>query len=372
MNHSPNHRKIKICLMTISLAGGGAERSTAHLSKMLSDKGYEVHIVSIVNNIEYEYAGTLFTLGNVKKKWGLLSNFFRLNKLRNYLKTEAFDFIIDNRTRSSLLKERIYNRFIYRNNKLIFVIRSSNLPYYFPDNKEFVLNQSKKVVKYIGVSKAITSMISQQYGFTNCISIYNPIPLSTILKQSNTELESLKNKEYIIALGRLDEPVKNYSLLLEAYNESKLSENNIHLLILGDGPDKELLFRKIKELDLSNFVSLKPFESNPFPWLKQAKFTVLTSKFEGFPRVLIESLAVGTPVLSVDCVSGPSEIIQDKINGLLVENNNSKLLAKGMDNLIFDEGLYRTCKQNAIKSVAHLDTSIIAEQWDKMLQDEYY
>jgi glycosyltransferase involved in cell wall biosynthesis len=68
-----------------------------------------------------------------------------------------------------------------------------------------------------------------------------------------------------------------------------------------------------------------PFNSNPFDIVQNARFTVLTSHYEGFPMSMVESLALGTPVVAVDCNSGPREIVIDEYNGLLVENYNVKI-----------------------------------------------
>lgn len=369
MTHSSEEKQIKVCLVTISLSGGGAERSTAHLSKMLTNEGYKVHIVAIRDKVDYDYSGTLYRLGPLRKKLGIFTTVNRIVKFRNYLNRNSFDFIIDNRTRSSIFKEYIYNSFIYRGCKMIFVVRSASLPLYFPNSKSLIQRQAKKAYRYIGVSKAIVKLIAEKYKISNVTCIYNPIPLQKIQEDALVSIDT-PDENFIIAMGRLDEPVKNYFLLLEAFKESKLSENNIKLMILGKGPDESLIKEKIMFLNLEQDVAIKPFTPNPFPWLKKARFTILTSRFEGFPRVLIESLAVGTPVISVDCVSGPSEIIENKRNGLLVSNNDPIELAKAMDSFIFDEDLYKTCKNNAKDSVSHLDIDTISKKWNQLLQDE--
>ncbi|HBY66345.1 MAG TPA: glycosyltransferase, partial [Flavobacteriaceae bacterium] len=104
-------------------------------------------------------------------------------------------------------------------------------------------------------------------------------------------------------------------LLLNAYKNSKLSEASIHLKIVGDGPDVDWLKQKIETMSLSETVSVNSFTPIVFQYLKNALYLTLTSYYEGFPRVLIEALSVGTPVLSVHCKSGPDEIIINKKNG---------------------------------------------------------
>jgi glycosyltransferase involved in cell wall biosynthesis len=161
--------------------------------------------------------------------------------------------------------------------------------------------------------------------------------------------------------------VKNYSLLIDAYALSDLPKQNILLYIVGNGVDIEKLKQKINGMQLQDKIFLKPKMNNPFPMVKSAMFTVLTSQYEGFPRVLIESLALDTPVISVDCHSGPREIIQHKQNGLLVENHNEIALSQAMSQLIQDKALYQTLKENAAKSVSHLSSEEISKQWKKIL-----
>ena len=137
-----------------------------------------------------------------------------------------------------------------------------------------------------------------------------------------------------------------------------------------EDPDKSWLKEKIILLGLSDFVELIPFTPNVYTYLNNAKFLALTSRYEGFPRVLLESLSTGTPVISVNCKSGPNEIIAHEVNGLLVENFNIKKLSEAFNRFVLEEDLYLHCKQNAKKSIDHLSADTIAKQWTKYLKNE--
>lgn len=360
----PSPQQLKLCLVSISLARGGAERSTALLSQILHNLGHRVHVIILNDEIDYEFSGEIFNLGKNKPR---PDNFFhRMKRFRNfkkYLRRENFDCIIDNRTRSSAGKELFYSRYLYRREKVIYVVRSANLNEYFPENK-FVANRMiQKSAALVGVSKYIKETLEQKYNTQKAYAIYNPAP---DLEGIQFENENSKEK-YILFVGRLEEPVKNLSLLLTAYQESRLIAENIRLKIIGDGPDRDFLIQKASALGIENHVDFIPFTSLVFPFYKNALFTVLTSRYEGFPRMLIESLACGTPVVSVDCVSGPREIISHGKNGLLVENFNPGKLADAMEKFIFDPELYQQCKENSRKSIAHLNQKEIATTWNNVL-----
>ena len=142
------------------------------------------------------------------------------------------------------------------------------------------------------------------------------------------------------------------------------------MLIIGDGSDKDFILTKTAALQLKNHVLVIPFQKNITPYIQHARCTILTSHFEGFPMAIIESLAVGTPVISVDCETGPNEIIQNNVNGLLVENHNDKALSDAIKNMIEDDNFYQTCKNNAKKSVEHLSLTTISQQWKQLLSEK--
>ncbi|WP_185967814.1 glycosyltransferase [Formosa sediminum] len=353
----------KICILVSSLGKGGAERSTGQLSIMLHELGYDVHVVIILNHVDFEYRGTLLNLGDLKDKDDTLSGkWSRYLMLKRFIKAHNFDWIIDNRSRVNVFKEVFFQKFILKSERKIFVVRSFKLDVYFPKPRWFINVLFSKNAQIVAVSSGIKTEIERVFNFKHIDVIYNPIAENTFLPSIH------ETQSYILFYGRLDDGVKNISLLLEAYKLSELSNNHIHLMIMGEGKDKAYLKKKVLDLGLDGYVIFKTFVSNPLPIVAQAKYVCLTSRLEGFPRVLLESLSVGVPVVSVDCKSGPNEIIIDGFNGLLVENFNAKAISYAMNRFIFDKPLYETCKKNAKRSVEKFSIKKITNDWKQLLE----
>ena len=167
--------------------------------------------------------------------------------------------------------------------------------------------------------------------------IYNPVIDGS--RSTNREIIQEYKKYFwdpgypirILGVGTLKEQ-KNFSLLLKAFNN--LSTNiraQSQLVILGDGPLKENLLREIKHYDLEKQVFLKGNVLDTHPWYSSASLFVLSSSWEGFGNVLVEALECGTPIVSTNCKSGPSEILDNGRFGRLVPINDYKSLKNGIE-----------------------------------------
>lgn len=164
--------------------------------------------------------------------------------------------------------------------------------------------------------------------------IYNPLFEPAILSLAEQEIQhpwlqdQTRDYALIIAAGRLVEQ-KNFTLLLDAF-ANLTKRKNARLIILGEGRLRAVLQAQIDDLGLTDKVVMPGFCDNPYAYLKRADLFVLSSLWEGFGNVLVEALAVGTPIVATDCPSGPAEILQNGRYGVLVENNNRAALEDGM------------------------------------------
>jgi glycosyltransferase involved in cell wall biosynthesis len=129
----------------------------------------------------------------------------------------------------------------------------------------------------------------------------------------------------ILGVGRLTKQ-KNFPALIEAFALVK-RQHDVRLVILGEGPERPALEALIRQHGLQDSVALPGFVDNPYACMARASVFVLSSDFEGLPTVLIESLAVGTPVVSTDCDSGPREILDGGALGELVPVGDVRALA---------------------------------------------
>jgi glycosyltransferase involved in cell wall biosynthesis len=132
----------------------------------------------------------------------------------------------------------------------------------------------------------------------------------------------------VLGIGRMRRQ-KNFPMLIEAFALVR-REHDARLVILGEGPERPALEALVRRHGMEDSVSLPGFLDNPYPCMARAAVFALSSDWEGLPTVLIESLAVGTPVVSTDCESGPREILRGGALGDLVPVGDAAALARGI------------------------------------------
>src|SRR5690606_27739593 len=361
-------KKFKVCLVSISLAKGGLERSCAMLSQMLEQHGHEVHLVILNDEIDYSFSGKLLNLGKLKaEKDSMVKRLLRFRKFRNYLKNENFDVIIDHRSKNNFVRELFYSKFIYRKMRKIYVVHSSKKEQFLTENSASFSKICNKNILNVAVSEYIEKEILKKEGIKNSVTIHNAFDPNWESESSDFP-EILQNKKYILSYGRLDDSIKDFSFLIESFSQSKVWEKDFQLVILGDGKDKKMLQKLAKTKPCAQQILFLPFTNNPFGIIKNAHCVTLTSKYEGFPMVLVESLSLGTPVVSLDIISGPSEIVQDQKNGLLVAERSLPLFSEALQNICFDDSLYETLKENTKPSVEKFSMQHISKKWNQTLQ----
>lgn len=362
-----NPHVFKICQVSISLGKGGAERSCALLSQLFKNNGHEVHTVVLNDEVDYPFAGKLFNLGKLKHGKDTFTNRLkRFKKLREYLKKNDFDVIIDHRPKNNYWRELFYDRYLYRGIKRIYVVHSSLRENYFTEKPGKMTKIYNKNLANIAVSHFIQQEILINQGVKNSQVIHNAFDPNW--GKTEGELpEKLKETTYLLWYGRIDNSVKDLPFLLEAFESSELWKKQVQLVIMGDGKDMEQTKKLASQLVCSKQILFLPFMKKPFPVVSSARAVVLTSKYEGFPMVLVESLSVGTPVVSLDIQSGPSEIIIDRKNGLLVGARSPELFAKSLREICLDDDLYKTCKAYAKNSVKDFSMEKIGKKWNEML-----
>jgi len=154
----------------------------------------------------------------------------------------------------------------------------------------------------------------------------------------------VNDKKFILGVGRLSF-VKGFDILIEAYNN--INNTGIDLVIAGDGAEYENLKIQIEKLNLTGRVKLVGSKDNLQDYYHQAELFVLPSRNEGYPVALTEAMSFGCACVAVNCDFGPSEIIENEFNGLLVEQNNIGKLSKAIDDLLLNHSLRKKISANA-------------------------
>ena len=173
----------------------------------------------------------------------------------------------------------------------------------------FLCAQSDQIISCSKVTGARLANVYSRYQY-KMHDIFNPINIRLLSDKGAESVDDyIFSKRTIVSHGRLNE-VKNYPRLIKAFSLVRQKIPDVQLLIIGEGPMREKLQGLIEQYGLEESVTLLGFRKNPFAYLSKSSLYVLSSYTEGFPNALVEGMAF-LPAVSVDCLSGPREILSD-------------------------------------------------------------
>lgn len=332
--------KQKIAIFLPTLAGGGAERAMITISNGLGKK-YAVDLV--VSNASGSYRDEIDNSVKVVdlKSKSLRWSFF---KLISYINSEKPDTVISALASANIVCS-VARIFTKKKFKLILSERAAVIaalkdnPRWQARIMPFLIKMTYPYADFIVcVAKDIANELIEVFGLKNdkVKVIYNAVITEKLIEDSLKEFHNpyFDHSEIpmILGVGRLTSQ-KNFASLIHAFSSIR-KKHKSKLVILGEGPLLDDLINLSKELNVYDDVYFPGFVQNPFVWMKHAKVFVLSSNYEGLPNALIQAMACGTQVVSTDCPTGPSEILEDGKWGFLCPVNDNQSLAQGITNIL--------------------------------------
>lgn len=320
-----------------SMCGGGAERAMLNLAIGLQERGLNVDIVlgkaegPYLNNVPPE-----IKVIDLKASRVLTS----LGGLVRYLKKERPASLISAMAHTNLVA--IWAKYLARaNTKNIVVVQDtifSGLPSTMGVKFKIVRLLTKFFYPRADSIVAVSSGVAEDVVKLGSINrrkikvIYNPMITPELRSKGKSEVRhkwfAAKDRPVLVSVGRLTAQ-KDFGTLLKAF-KIVLEQCKAYLIILGDGEERSNLKDLIFELGLEGKVDMPGFVDNPYAYIAKADVFILSSAWEGLPGVLIEALALETPVVSTNCSFGPQEILKDGQFGRLVPVRNWQMLAEAV------------------------------------------
>ena len=322
----------RVGLIITNLAGSGAEKIVIQMARMFKEKDIDVHIFLLENVITYDNINDLqihllSAKRNIYKVLKIFGDKLLASKLKRIVKqielgSIQFDLFLSNlpaADRVAVQASLPHCRY------LIHTSYSMELKEFRQRGK--VRRAAKKEKLYhslyegkdlIAVSEGIKEDLDKMgIGYNSCEVIYNPFDIEAIRKMGEEKTVYEIEGEYLLSASAF-RPVKRHDILLEAY--SKLKDPPPLKLLCNTDPKLE---KMIDTLGIRKKVEILGFTKNPYPVIKNAKLLILSSEREGLPTVLVEALILGTPIVSTNCHSGPSEILTGDLSAHLARVNDS-------------------------------------------------
>ncbi len=313
--------KKKVFLVVPSLAIGGQEKVAVDTAISLKEE-YDVQIIAFHRH-EHEYEKPCdvryFDVGVSDKSIGKIINqiirAFKLARLRRKLKPDVVYSFGGTANLTNALSD------ILSPGKTVVAIHG-----YAGVSKsklgKFVYNRADSV---ICIANEMKDKLLQLYPkLKKSVVIENGYSIEKIIEKSKEEIDFTKKQPFtFITMGRL-EKVKGYERLIKAFAKVKKINPRVELCFVGKGSLEETLKTAVIDNSLSDSVQFLGYQKNPHAYLSKADAYVLSSHSEGFPNALIEALSCSLPIVSVDCRSGPREILSKEYTSERVKGVSSR------------------------------------------------
>jgi GalNAc-alpha-(1->4)-GalNAc-alpha-(1->3)-diNAcBac-PP-undecaprenol alpha-1,4-N-acetyl-D-galactosaminyltransferase len=370
--NSRKSRADRIAIIVSSLGGGGAERVVVDLGRYLRDAGRDVTLFTLSGDDNNVYAAPegvrRIRLDIRRKPHSLLdsirSTFRHLRLMREQIKSVNPDVVLS---------------FVDQTNiRTILCLLGTGVPVIISERVHpayVTLSPVWRLARQFAYPLADAVTVQTEDGAAwlrrrtyvrRPIVIANAVRYQRDLRNLAANSQPAALNPFILAMGRLTEQ-KGFDLLLRAFHQSDLIRHGWRLAILGDGAQFTTLQQQAASLGIANAVTLPGYVSAIGPWLGQAEIFVLSSRYEGFPNVLMEAMQVGRACISFDCPSGPRELIKAGINGCLVPAEDVAALAASIRRMAFDPGLRSRLGAEATKVNERFSPEVIYSGWLRLL-----
>ena len=249
------------------------------------------------------------------------------------------------------------------------------------DNKSKISRYGEELKKYdkiIAICKEMNEEIKELYPFlsSEIEYIYNPLDCNNIIEQGNENIEKMTSyekelieRDYFLAVSRLDTDQKDFKTLIEGYSILKNKGIKEKLYIIGEGNGRVKIEKMIEEKNLGEDVILLGEKKNPYVWMKHSKLFIHSSKYEGFGVVLLEALMMDKFIVSSNCPTGPTEILTNPKVGELFNVGDANQLAEKVLKVLYDKDYQKELLKNIQLKKKEFELSEIAEKFHKIIEE---
>ena len=347
--------KKEVIIFMPSIEGGGVEKNLFLVSNYLAKRIKSLRVITISKKYKKKFSKSVKLISLESDIW---DNFSR--RIKYFLSIVLLiNEILKNKNIVVMsFQANIYCILICKLFSIKVISRSNSAPIGWSQNffKKKIFGIGLKLADKIIVNSIEFKRDLKKEFNVNATCIYNPLNRNEILtksKKKSVRIFKTKDKLRILNIGRFTDQ-KDQLTLLKSLNNLK-NDIGFEACIVGRGKLKKKLQKYVAINDLNNFVKIIDYVDNPYPLIKQTNLFVLSSKFEGLPNVLLESLVLKKFIISSDCRTGPKEILLDGKGGFLFNVGDYKMLEKRIKYFFLNKTKCQKMMINSYKSLKRFD-----------------